>query len=151
MNTVILGLGAGGSLPSNIPIIDKVNVVGGVFTIVAGITGGSVNNKLGPKFTLMLGVSGYPLYIGAMWSVLFYLIDLVKLKEFENRWLDSGRTAAFAYFAAVFHGVCAGLFYTTIGLYLMVDVYCFRTLGLFIQDLLLQATLLNNIGANTLR
>ena len=130
MNTVILGLGAGGSLPSNIPIIDKVNVVGGVFTIVAGITGGSINKKIGPKFTLMLGVSGYPLYIGAMWSVLFYTIDLVKLKDFEIRWLDSGRTAAFAYFAAVLHGICAGLFYTTIGSYPMADPCCFRILGL---------------------
>jgi hypothetical protein len=52
MNTVVIGLGAGGSHPSNIPIIDRISVVNGVFLIIAGIFGGSVNNKLGPKYTV---------------------------------------------------------------------------------------------------
>jgi hypothetical protein len=67
MNTVIFGLGAGGSHPSNIPIIDRVNIVSGILLIVAGAFGGSVNNKLGLKYTLMLGASGYPIYVGSMW------------------------------------------------------------------------------------
>jgi hypothetical protein len=67
MNTAITTLGAGGSHPSNIPVIDKINIVAGVLIIIAGIFGGSVNNKLGPKFTLMLGASGYPVYVGSMW------------------------------------------------------------------------------------
>jgi hypothetical protein len=32
-----------------------------------------------------------------------------------NRWLDQGKGPTFAYFMAVYHGVCAALFYSTAG------------------------------------
>ncbi|KAE9381157.1 hypothetical protein N431DRAFT_322617, partial [Stipitochalara longipes BDJ] len=95
MNTAITTMGAGGSHPYNIPIIDRVNVVVGVMFIIAG-SFGNVNNKLGPKWTLMLGASGYPVYVGALW------------------WLDQGKAPAFIYCAGVYHGLCGGLFYTTL-------------------------------------
>jgi len=67
MNGTVLGLGAGGSRPSNIPIVDRINIVGASVTIVAGLFGGSVNNKIGPRYTLMLGASGYPIWVGSLW------------------------------------------------------------------------------------
>jgi hypothetical protein len=67
MNTTVLGLGAGGSHPSEIPIIDKVNVVSGTLITLSGFFGGCVNNQLGPRYTLMIGASGYPIYVGSLW------------------------------------------------------------------------------------
>jgi hypothetical protein len=67
MNTTIIGLGSGGSSPSEISTVDRINVVSGVFLILSGIFGGCVNNQLGPKYTLMLGASGYPMYVGSLW------------------------------------------------------------------------------------
>ena len=70
MNTTVLGLGAGGSHPANIQIVDRVNIVAASVTIPAGFFGGSVNNQIGPRYTLMLAASGYPVYVGALWYVL---------------------------------------------------------------------------------
>jgi hypothetical protein len=97
LNGAVLDLGAGGSHPSNIPIVDKVNIVGSSVTIIAGLFGGSINNQIGPRYTLMLAASGYPVYLGALW------------------WLDKGSGAAFAYFAGVWHGRSAALLYSTTG------------------------------------
>ena len=67
MNSTVLGLGAGGSHPSEIPTVDKVNIVTSVSLVICGLLGGSVNNKIGPRYTLMVGASGYPVYVGALW------------------------------------------------------------------------------------
>ena len=67
MNIVIFSLGAGGSHPSNIEVVDRINIVGGVCIVIASIFGGSINNQLGPKYTIIFGISGYPLYVGSMW------------------------------------------------------------------------------------
>jgi hypothetical protein len=83
LNGAVLGLGAGGSHPSNIPVVDKVNIVGASVTIVAGFFGGSINNQIGPRYPLILAASGYPVYLGALW------------------WLDKGSGTAFAYVAGV--------------------------------------------------
>jgi hypothetical protein len=62
-----MGLGTGGSRPENIPVVDKINIVAGTLIVLAGIVGGSVNNQIGPKCTLMVGASGYPIYVGSLW------------------------------------------------------------------------------------
>lgn len=67
MNTAITVMGAGGSHPSNIQIIDKISIVVDIMLVISGIFGGTVNNILGPRFTLMLGASGYPVYVGSLW------------------------------------------------------------------------------------
>jgi hypothetical protein len=97
LNGTVLGLGAGGSHPSNIPIVDKVNIVGASVTIVAGFFGGSINNQIGPRYTLILAASGYPVYVGALWL------------------LDRGSGVAFAYIAGIWHGISAALLYSTTG------------------------------------
>jgi hypothetical protein len=70
MNSLIVSLGAGGSHPSNIEVVDKINIVATVFMILGGIIGGNFNNQLGSRFTLMIGASGYPLYTGSLWQVI---------------------------------------------------------------------------------
>lgn len=97
LNGTVLGLGAGGSHPSNIPIVDKVNIVGASVTIVAGFFGGSINNQIGPRYTLILAASGYPVYVGALWS------------------LDKSAGVPFAYIAGIWHGISAALLYSTTG------------------------------------
>jgi hypothetical protein len=67
MNSLLVGLGAGGSHPHNIAVVDKINVVSTVLMIVGGIFGGSFNNQFGPKCTMLIGTSGYPIYIGSLW------------------------------------------------------------------------------------
>jgi hypothetical protein len=105
LNGAVLGLGAGGSHPSNIPIIDKVNIVGASVTVVAGFFGGSINNQIGPRYTLILAASGYPVYLGALW------------------WLDKGSGIPFAYVAGVWHGISAALLYSTTGESVLPSVY----------------------------
>jgi hypothetical protein len=73
MHTTEIGLGAGGSCPSEIPSVDRINVVNTALLSCAGFFGGSTNNQLGPKYTLMLRVSRYPVYIGALWYYLTIL------------------------------------------------------------------------------
>lgn len=97
LNGAVFGLGAGGSHPSNIPILDKVNILGASVTIVTGVFGGSINNQIGPRYTLMLAASGYPIYLGALWS------------------LDKGSVSAFTYVAGTWHGICAALLYSATG------------------------------------
>ncbi|KAE9369253.1 MFS general substrate transporter [Stipitochalara longipes BDJ] len=113
MNSLVVGLGAGGSHPSNIEVVDRINLVSTAFMILSGILGGNVNNQLGPRYTLMFGVSGYPLYMGSLW------------------WLDQGRSPTFAYFAAVYKGLCGGLLYTIIG-YISTSYAQERNRGIYI-------------------
>ncbi len=41
-------------------------VLYGLFTFSA-ILGGTMINLLGPRITMMFGVTGYPIYIGSLW------------------------------------------------------------------------------------
>lgn len=49
------------------------------------------------------------------WAVL--PVDLVRALTNYNRirWLDQGKEPSFVYCAGVYHGLCGGLFYTTVG------------------------------------
>ena len=67
MNTTVVGLGAGGSRPSEIPTVDKINIVNTTLLSFTSFFGGSIINQIGPKYTLMIGASGYPFYVGALW------------------------------------------------------------------------------------
>ena len=69
MNAADLGLGAGGNRPKEIPTVDKVNVLTTTLLCASSFFGGSINNQIGPKYSAMLGASGYPLYIGSLWCV----------------------------------------------------------------------------------
>lgn len=42
------------------------SVLYGMFAIMS-IVAGSINNVLGPKYTMFLGTTGYGLYVGSLW------------------------------------------------------------------------------------
>jgi hypothetical protein len=95
LTAAITGLGAGGSRPQNIPVVDRVNATLCGCMVLSGVLSGSFINKLGPRLCLVIASAGYPIYTGGLW------------------WLDSGRAVEFTYFCGAFHGITAGLFYST--------------------------------------
>lgn len=63
----ITGLGAGAGKPSSSQVAMTTNaILYSVFTVV-GFFGGSVLNKIGPKYTYMIGCFGYPFYTTGLW------------------------------------------------------------------------------------
>lgn len=62
----ITGLGAGGKQPELIGIVNDANVV--LYTLfgASAVVGGGVINKIGPRYSLMIGVTGYPVYCGSL-------------------------------------------------------------------------------------
>ncbi|KAI9475922.1 MAG: major facilitator superfamily domain-containing protein [Benjaminiella poitrasii] len=67
MFNALSGLGAGGSMSSNVALTDAANgALYGCFAIV-GFFAGSVTNTLGVKYTLTLGSIGYAIYSAAFW------------------------------------------------------------------------------------
>ncbi|GAA5815303.1 hypothetical protein MFLAVUS_008809 [Mucor flavus] len=67
MFNALSGLGAGGSMSSNITLISSANsALYGCFAIV-GFFAGTITNTVGVKYTLTIGSSGYALYSSAMW------------------------------------------------------------------------------------
>ncbi|KIW15318.1 hypothetical protein PV08_05363 [Exophiala spinifera] len=95
LTSAVSGLGAGGSHPRNIPVVDRINALLCACMVLSGLVSGSFINKLGPRVCLVFAATGYPIYTGGLW------------------WLDSGRTAGFSYFCGALHGITAGLFYST--------------------------------------
>lgn len=65
----ITGLGAGGKQPQLIGIVNKANVILYCLFGASGILGGSIINKIGPRWALMIGATGYPMYAGSLWYV----------------------------------------------------------------------------------
>jgi hypothetical protein len=66
------GLGAGGGKPSSIFMADISNgVLFSVFTVTA-MAGGTIINAFGPRWTMMFGVTGYPIYVGQWQRLLSY-------------------------------------------------------------------------------
>lgn len=76
----ITGLGAGGKQPQLIGIVNQANVILYCLFGASGILGGSIINKIGPRWALMIGATGYPIYAGSLWYVCFHLLD----GEFED-------------------------------------------------------------------
>lgn len=117
MNATVLGLGAGGSRDEMIPLVDKITAAGLSITAGTAIFGGSVTNKLGPRFAMLLATCGYPTFVAALWyegrnSILqkWYLL--------LHRLLDNGRAQWFAWVATIWHGISAALLYPAAGTYL---------------------------------
>ncbi|KAL6797861.1 hypothetical protein GGI42DRAFT_88382 [Trichoderma sp. SZMC 28013] len=93
----ITGLGAGGKQPQLIGIVNKANVVLYCLFGASGILGGSIINKIGPRWALMIGATGYPMYAGSLW------------------WIDKGEGSWFVIFGGAWLGLSAGLLWSTQG------------------------------------
>ncbi|KAH0334983.1 membrane transporter, partial [Aureobasidium melanogenum] len=93
----LVGLGAGGGSPSaaHYNVITYTTLYA-VFT-VSGFFGGSIMNTLGPKWTMTLGVLGYPIFVGGLW---FY---------------DSHNSPGFALAGGIILGISAGFLWTVSG------------------------------------
>ena len=93
----LTGLGAGGGRPSSQSVASLTNaILYAVFTVFGWI-GGSILNILKPKITIMIGVIGYPLYVGGLW------------------YFDRVGHAWFPYFAGAVLGATAGCLWTAGG------------------------------------
>ncbi|KAG5928743.1 hypothetical protein E4U42_000056 [Claviceps africana] len=99
MFSAISNLGAGGI--DDVQLSDIANsVLYGTF-FVGGFFGGSINNMLGPRFTMSLGTTGYALYLGSLWC---YQLNRI-------RW--------FIIFAGAVLGFSAALFWAAQGAIMM--------------------------------
>ncbi|EXJ89091.1 hypothetical protein A1O3_02155 [Capronia epimyces CBS 606.96] len=88
-------LGAGGGRPSSVSMADTSNgVLYGVFFFSA-IGAGPILNLFGPRASVAFAVTGYPVYIGAMWY----------FDAFGHLW--------YPIFAGAYLGLCAGCLWTT--------------------------------------
>ncbi|CAH0023108.1 unnamed protein product [Clonostachys rhizophaga] len=63
----ILGLGAGGGQASSLLMAQVSNACLYAVFAVTGILGGTILTKIGPRWTVLLAISGYPLYTGSLW------------------------------------------------------------------------------------
>ncbi|KAL1867535.1 hypothetical protein VTK73DRAFT_4138 [Phialemonium thermophilum] len=88
-------LGAGGGRSSSITMANISNgVLYGVF-VFSALLAGTVLNTLGPRLTMMFGITGYPVYIGAMW------------------YFDAQGHLWYPIFAGAYLGLTAGCLWTT--------------------------------------
>ncbi|EXJ88510.1 hypothetical protein A1O1_05440 [Capronia coronata CBS 617.96] len=88
-------LGAGGGRASSISMANISNgVLYGVF-VFSALGASTILNLFGPRYTMMFGVTGYPVYIGAMWY----------FDEYGHLW--------FPVFAGAYLGLTAGCLWTT--------------------------------------
>ncbi|KAI8148923.1 major facilitator superfamily domain-containing protein [Fennellomyces sp. T-0311] len=108
MFNALLGLGAGGSMSSNVALTDAANAaLYGCFAIV-GFFAGSVTNTIGVKITLTridvlneIGSIGYAVYASAFWVY------------------DRMQVAGFVIAAGAILGCCAGIFWSAQGAIMM--------------------------------
>ncbi|PNP59004.1 hypothetical protein THARTR1_01252 [Trichoderma harzianum] len=66
MHSAVNGLGGGGF--GDMRLSDIASSVLYASFFIPGPFSGSVNNILGPHFTMALGTSGYALYLDALWN-----------------------------------------------------------------------------------
>ncbi|KAJ5620285.1 hypothetical protein N7510_004269 [Penicillium lagena] len=88
---------SGGKRPELVPIVNKANVLLYSLFGASGVLGGSVINKIGPRYALMIGATGYPVYAGSLW------------------WIDKGEGTWFTLFGGAWLGCSAGLLWSTQG------------------------------------
>ncbi|EPB88184.1 hypothetical protein HMPREF1544_05017 [Mucor circinelloides 1006PhL] len=101
MFNALSGLGAGGSMSSNVALTDAANgALYGCFAIV-GFFAGSVTNTLGVKYTLTVGSIGYAIYSAAFWVY------------------DRKQVSGFVVAAGAILGCCAALFWSSQGAIMM--------------------------------
>ncbi|KAL1901094.1 hypothetical protein Sste5346_002161 [Sporothrix stenoceras] len=88
-------LGAGGGRPTSTTMANISNgTLYGVF-VFSALMAGTVLNTLGPRYTMMFGITGYPVYIGSMW------------------YFDAQGHLWYPVFAGAYLGLCAGCLWTT--------------------------------------
>ncbi|KAI8880879.1 MFS general substrate transporter [Backusella circina FSU 941] len=101
MFNALSGLGAGGSMSSNVSLTDSANgALYGCFAIV-GFFAGTFTNMIGVKYTLTIGSIGYALYSAAMWVY------------------DRKQVGGFVIAAGAILGCCAGVFWSAQGSIMM--------------------------------
>lgn len=89
-------LGAGGGRASSTFMGDVSNgVLYGVFVFSAAFGAGTLLNTVGPRTTVMIGVTGYPIYTGSLW------------------YFDSTGNLWFPVLAGAYLGLTAGCLWTT--------------------------------------
>ncbi|CEP07738.1 hypothetical protein [Parasitella parasitica] len=101
MFNALSGLGAGGSMSSNVGLTDAANgALYGCFAIV-GFFAGTFTNTIGVKCTLTIGSIGYALYSAAFWVY------------------DRKQVSGFVIAAGAILGCCAGVFWSAQGSIMM--------------------------------
>ncbi|RCH92147.1 hypothetical protein CU097_004506 [Rhizopus azygosporus] len=101
MFNALSGLGAGGSMSSNVGLIDSANgALYGCFAIV-GFFSGTFTNTVGVKHTLTIGSIGYVVYSASLWVY------------------DRKQVSGFVIAAGVILGCCAGVFWSAQGSIMM--------------------------------
>ncbi|KAI8068501.1 major facilitator superfamily domain-containing protein [Gongronella butleri] len=101
MFNALSGLGAGGSMSSNITLVAATNGALYACFAVVGIFAGSVCNMFGVKWTIFIGAIGYPVYSSALW-----VFDVLGVSGYV---IASGAIL----------GCCAGLFWSAQGCIMM--------------------------------
>ncbi|KAH8550314.1 major facilitator superfamily domain-containing protein [Umbelopsis sp. PMI_123] len=101
MYNALSGLGAGGRIGSDVYLTDSSNAALYACFAIVGFFAGSVNNTLGPRYTLLIGSVGYVLYTASLWVY------------------DTKANAAFVIAAGAILGCCAGLLWTAQGSIMM--------------------------------
>ncbi|KAI9483405.1 MAG: major facilitator superfamily domain-containing protein [Benjaminiella poitrasii] len=101
MFNALSGLGAGGSMSSNVALTDAANgALYGCFAII-GFFAGTFTNTIGIKHTLTIGSIGYALYASAFWVY------------------DRKQISGFVIAAGAILGCCAGVFWSAQGAIMM--------------------------------
>ncbi|KAI8051048.1 major facilitator superfamily domain-containing protein, partial [Gilbertella persicaria] len=101
MFNALSGLGAGGSLSSNIGLVDSANGALYACFAIVGFFAGTFTNTVGVKYTLTIGSIGYAIYSAAMWVY------------------DRKQVSGFVIAAGAILGCCAGLFWSAQGAIMM--------------------------------
>ncbi|CAM0137651.1 hypothetical protein VKS41_000849 [Umbelopsis sp. WA50703] len=101
MYNALSGLGAGGRINTDVYLTDSSNAALYACFAIVGFFAGSVNNTLGPKYTLLIGSFGYVLYSASLWVY------------------DTKGNAGFVIAAGAILGCCAGLLWTAQGSIMM--------------------------------
>ncbi|KAI8887848.1 MFS general substrate transporter [Backusella circina FSU 941] len=101
MFNALSGLGAGGSMGSNVALVDTTNAaLYGCFAIV-GFFAGTFTNTVGVKYTLTIGSVGYAIYAASFWVY------------------DRKQVSGFVIASGIILGCCAGIFWSAQGAIMM--------------------------------
>ncbi|CAO3665628.1 unnamed protein product [Umbelopsis vinacea] len=95
------GLGAGGRMSKDVALTDAANAALYACFAIVGFFAGSIVNKFGPKYTLMVGTVGYIIYSASLWVY------------------DVKENTGFVIAAGAILGCCAGLLWTAQGAIMM--------------------------------
>jgi MFS family permease len=143
MNSTVLGLGAGGSRVELIPLVNRVTALGMAVAAVAAVFGGTCTNKLGPRATLLIATSGYPLFVVCLWYAFSPVLDRILT---WSRLIDNNLAKWFAWIATIWHGVSAAFLYSAVG-YVLTAYSPERSRGRYVASMWASQLLGNVIGS----